>query len=102
MQNTIRGSNSLMHEKELEKGQRKLNIVIDKKEEEHKQKESKMRIIQHRLSKRNSLTLLQLQNLGDLSSCKKNDKKLGHSPFGKKGVKSGSNFRHKGLNDTSN
>ena len=61
-----------------------------------------MRIIQHRLSKRNSLTLLQLQNLGDLSSGKKNEKKVGQSNFAKKATKSGSNFKNKGFLDNSN
>ena len=60
-----------------------------------------MRIIQHRLSRRNSLTLLQLQKLGDLSN-KKNEKKSTNSTnFAKKGIKSGSNFK-KGCLDTSN
>ena len=58
-----------------------------------------MRLIQHRISRKNSLTLLQLQNIGDLS--KKNDKK-GISSFSKKAHKSGSNFKGKGFLDTSN
>ena len=54
-----------------------------------------MRIIQQRLSRRNSLTLLQLQGLSDGNN-KFNEKKAGLSSFGKK---SGSRFRdHSGDN----
>ena len=60
-----------------------------------------MRIIQHRLSRRNSLTLLQLQNLGDLSA-KKNEKKSLQNSFAKKAGRSGGNFKNRGCLDTSN
>jgi hypothetical protein len=42
-----------------------------------------MRLLQHRLSRRNSLTLLQMQNLGDLAN-KVNEKKNHQNNFGKK------------------
>jgi len=42
-----------------------------------------MRIIQHRLSRRNSLTLLQLHNLGDLGK-NKGDRRPTASPLSNK------------------
>ena len=59
-----------------------------------------MRIIQQRLSRRNSLTLLQLQNLNELNS-KFNEKKAPHSGHSSFGKKSGSRFRGKGSPDHS-
>lgn len=41
-----------------------------------------MRIIQHRISRKNSLTLLQLQNLGDINNHFKANKK---NTYGKSG-----------------
>lgn len=52
------------------------------REEEQVEKESKRRIIQHRLSRKNSLTLLQIQGLTENS--KGHPKKLLLSSFGKK------------------
>ncbi len=42
--------------------------VTDEKEEQQKEQECKLRIIQHRISRKNSLTLLQLQGISDPST----------------------------------
>jgi hypothetical protein len=72
-----KGSGDLI---DAEKKERRVYHLIDKKEEEHKEKESKLKIVQHRLSRKNSLNLLQLQNLTDLG-VRKQDKRPSPSQF---------------------
>jgi hypothetical protein len=70
---------------ELEGNERRMYHLMDWKEEEQKEKETKIRIIQHRISRKNSLTLLQLQNMGEANS-RIFDKKAQHSAFYKKSI----------------
>jgi len=54
--------------KESEGQERKYYQMMDEREEELIDKESKKRILHHRLSHKNSLTLLELERLNELQS----------------------------------
>ena len=79
------GLSSLRDGGDLRDLERRVYQIINPKEEELIEKESKKRIIQHRLSRKNSLTLLQVQSLGEMGSKLFDRKGNVLSKFGRKG-----------------